>query len=60
MYFRTTVSNETAFKDDIKPNLILKKGKPSSKEHHVIPKEDVMYTCRVILQIQSIFSKGSI
>ena len=45
-YFRATASNET---------LILKEGK-------VILKEDVMYTCRALLQIQSIFfnTKGDI
>ena len=47
-YFKATVSDVTSFKEDITPTLILKEGK-------IIPEEDVMYTCRALLQIQSIF-----
>ena len=48
---KATVSDETSFKEDIKPTLILKEGKVISKEGKVIPKEDVMYACRALLQI---------
>ena len=54
-YFRTTVSDETSFKEDIKSTLILKEGKVIPKEGKVTPKEDVMYSCRALLQIESIF-----
>ena len=47
------------FKENIKPNLILKKGKVTPKESDVnfTPKENVMYTYRVLLQIESVFFK---
>ena len=54
-HIKATVSDETSFKEDIKPTSILKEGKVISKEGKVIPKEDVMYPCRALLQIQSIF-----
>ena len=47
-YFKIKVTDETCFKENIKPNLILKEGK-------VTPKENVMYTCRILFQIQSVF-----
>ena len=47
------------FKEKIKPNLILKEGKVTPKESdaNFTPKENVMYTCRVLFQIQSVFFK---
>ena len=50
-HIKATVSDETSFKEDIKPTSILKEGKVISKEGKVIPKEDVMYPCRALLQI---------
>ena len=46
-YFRTTVSDERAFKDDIKPTFVLEEGKVIPKKD-VIPKEDVMYTSNTV------------
>ena len=56
-YFKATVSNETCFKEDIKANLTLKEDKVIPNEGKAIftPNESVMYTCRALLQIQSIF-----
>ena len=58
-YFKIKETDETCFKENIKPTLILKEGKARSKESDVnfIPKENVMYTCRALLQIQSVFFK---
>ena len=58
-YFKTKVNDETCFKEKIKPTLILKEGKVTPKESYVnfTPKENVMYTCRVLFQIQSVFFK---
>ena len=56
-YFKIKVTDETCFKENIKPNLILKEGKVTPKESdaNFTPKENVMYTCRVLFQIQSVF-----
>ena len=53
------VTDETCFKEKIKPTLILKEDKATPKESDVnfTPKENVMYTCRVLFQIQSVFFK---
>ena len=58
-YFKIKVTDETCFKENINPTSILKEGKVTPKESDVrfIPKEDVMYTCRALLQIQSVFFK---
>ena len=58
-YFKIKVTDETCFKENIKPNLILKEDKVTSKESdaNFTQKENVMYTCRVLLQIQSVFFK---
>ena len=58
-YFKIKVTDETYFKENIKPTLILKEGKVTPKESDVnfIPKENVMYTGRALLQIQSVFFK---
>ena len=58
-YFKIRVTDETCFKENIKPTLTLKEGKVTPKESdaNFIPKENVMYTCRVLLQIQSVFFK---
>ena len=58
-YFKTKVTDERCFKENIKSNPILKEGKVITKENdaNFIPKENVMYTCRVLLQIQSVFFK---
>ena len=56
-YFKIKVTDETRFKENIKPTL--KEGKVTPKESDVnfIPKENVMYTCRALLQIQFVFFK---
>ena len=56
-HFKATLSNETCFKESIKANLILKESKVILKEGKAIftPNEGIMYTCRALLQIQSIF-----
>ena len=56
-YFKIKVTDETCFKENINPTLILKEGKVITKESdaNFIPKENVMYTCRSLLQIQSVF-----
>ena len=53
------VTDETYFKENIKPTSNLKEGKVTPEESDVnfIPKENVMYTCRTLLQIQSVFFK---
>ena len=58
-YFKIKVTDETCFKENIKPTLILKGGKVTLKESDInfIPKENVMYTCRALLQMQSVFFK---
>ena len=58
-YFKTKVTDERCFKENIKSNPILREGKVITKESdaNFIPKENVMYTCRVLLQIQSVFFK---
>ena len=58
-YFKIQVTDKTCFKENIKPTLVLKEGKVTPKESDVnfIPKENVMYTCRALLQIQSVFFK---
>ena len=57
-YFKIKVSNETCFKENIKPTLILKEGKVIPKEGQDIftPEIDVMYTCTALLELQSVFS----
>ena len=49
-YFKIKITDETCFKEKIKSTLILKEGK-------VTPKENVMYTCRLLFQKQSVFFK---
>ena len=58
-YFKTKVTDEACFKENTKPTLILKEGNVTSKESdaNFTPKENVTYTCRVLLQIQSVFFK---
>ena len=58
-YFKLKVNDETCFKEKIEPTLILKEGKVTPKESdtNFTPKENVMYTCRVLFQIQSDFFK---
>ena len=58
-YFKMKVNNETCFKENIKPTLTLKEGKvtPRESDANFTPKENVMYTCRVLFQIQSVFFK---
>ena len=58
-YFKMKVNDETCFKESIKSTLILKVGKVTPKESdaNFTPKENVMYTCRVLFQIQSVFFK---
>ena len=53
MILRLTVTDETYFKENINPTSILKEGKVTPKESDInfIPKENVMYTCRVLFQI---------
>ena len=53
------VTDERCFKEKIKPTLVLKEGKVTPKESDVnfSPKENVMYTCRVLFQVQSVFFK---
>ena len=53
------VNDETCFKEKIKSTLILKEGKVAPKESDTsfTPKENVMYFCRVVFQIQSFFFK---
>ena len=50
-YFKIKVTDETRFKEHINPTL--KEGKVTPKESDVnfIPKENVMYSCRALLQI---------
>ena len=45
--------------ENIKPTLILKEGKVTPKESdaNFILKENVIYICRALLQIQSVFFK---
>ena len=45
-YFKTNVSNETYFKEDIKATVILKEGKAIFTLN-----EDTKYNCRALLQI---------
>ena len=49
-YFKIKVTDETCFKENIKPNVILKEGKVSPKESdaNFTQTENVMYTCSVI------------
>ena len=56
-YVSAKVSNETCFKEGIKATLILKEGKVVPEENKAIfvPEKEVMYTCRALLQIQSVF-----
>ena len=56
-YFKIKVTDDTCFKENIKPTLILKKGKVTPKESdaNFTPKENVMYTCRVLLLVESVF-----
>ena len=58
-YFKIKVTGETCFKENIKPTLILKEGKVTSKESEAnfAPKENVMHIRRTLLQIQSVFFK---
>ena len=58
-YFKIKVTDNTCFKENIKPTLILKEGKVTPKESDVnfTPKENVMDTCRVLFQIRSVFFK---
>ena len=58
-YFEIKVTDETCFKENIKPTSVLKEVKVISKESDVsfIPKENAMYTCRALLPIQSVFFK---
>ena len=58
-YFKIKVTDETFFKENIKPTLTLKEGKVTPKESdtNFIPKENVMYTCRPLLEMQSVFFK---
>ena len=58
-YFKTKVTDETCFKEKINTTPILKEGKVITKEDdaNFVLKENVMYTCRVFLQIQSAFFK---
>ena len=58
-YFKIKVTDNTYFKENIKLDLILKEGKLTPKESNVnfSPKEKVMYTCRVLLKMQSVFFK---
>ena len=58
-YFEIKVTDNTCFKENIKATLILKKGKVTPKESDVnfTPKVNVMYTCRVLFQIRSVFFK---
>ena len=58
-YFKVKVTDETCFKENVKPTLTLKEGKVTPKESdaNFISKENVMYTCRALLQIQSVFFK---
>ena len=56
-YFKIKETDETCIKENIKSTSILKEGKVISKESDVnfIPKENAMYTCRALLQKQSVF-----
>ena len=56
-YVSAKVSNETWFKEGIKATLILKEGKivPEESKAIFVPEKEVMYTCRALLQIQSVF-----
>ena len=58
-YFKIKVTDETCFKENIKPNLILKEGKVTSKESdaNFSPKENVVNTCRALLQTKSVYFK---
>ena len=58
-YFKIKVTDETCFKENFKPTLILKEGKVTPKESdaNFTPKENVVYTCGVLFQIQSAFFK---
>ena len=58
-YFKIKVTDETCFKENIKHTLILKESKVTSKESEAnfAPKENVMHTCRTLLQIQFAFFK---
>ena len=47
------VTDETCFKENIKPNKVITK----ETDVNFIPTENVMYTCRALLQIQSLFFK---
>ena len=59
-YFKIKVTDETCFKENTKPNLILKEGKVTPKESNAnfTPKENVMYNCSVLFQIKSVFFKN--
>ena len=56
-YFKIKVADKTRFKEHANPTL--KEGKITPRESDVnfIPKENVMYSCRALLQIQSAFFK---
>ena len=58
-YFKIKVTDKICFKENIKPTLILKEGKVTPKENdaNFIPKENVLYTCRALFQIPSVFFK---
>ena len=58
-YFKIKVTDETCFKENIKSTSIIKEGQVITKESdaNFIRKEKVMYTCRALLQIQSVFFK---
>ena len=58
-YFKIKVTDETCFKENINPTSILKEGKVTLRECDVnfIQKENVMYTCRALLQIKSVSFK---
>ena len=59
-YFKIKVTDETCFKENIKSTSIIKEGKVITKESdaNFIPKEIAMYTCKALLQIQSVFFKN--
>ena len=58
-YFKIKVTDETCFKENIKSTSIIKEGQVITKESdaNFIRKENIMYTCRALLQIQSVFFK---
>ena len=58
-YFQIKVIDETCFKEKVEPTFTLEEDKVITKESdaNFIPKENAMYTCRALLQIQSDFFK---